>query len=143
LKKRVGFWLNITLLFGFILLMVFGFLHIWVKRQVKVHRLQIQTAYGDLDKVFPVATKKKGAEPDLENVVMALNEGLSRSNSPLEMDWHGRKLAISPLQYRHDQPDGRWQMVLSFDKSTRLVHAAVYGKSLTDPVTVRDYPCCR
>jgi len=143
LKNRTGFWLNIGLLTAFALLFLFGFLHVWAKRQVRVHGLQIQTAYGDLDKVFPVATKKKGAEPDLDNVVMALNEGLRRPNSPLEMEWHGRKIEISPLPYRLNQPDGRWQMVLSFDKATRQVHAAVYGKNPSDPVTVRDYPCCR
>jgi hypothetical protein len=144
MKSRTGFWLNISLLTSILLLILFGFLHVWAKRQVKVHGLQIQSAFADLELVFPTAFKNKDGAPDLETVVSALNAGHPGASDPgLEMEWHGRKVAVNRLPYRVDHPDGPWQVVLTSDPSAKTVHAAIYDRDLAEPVTVRDYPCCR
>ncbi|MGK7872740.1 MAG: hypothetical protein AB4426_05325 [Xenococcaceae cyanobacterium] len=48
-----------------------------------------------------------------------------------------------PIPYVIDKPKGAWQVVLIADEAQQKIRVLGYGTDLTEPLVVKEIPCCQ
>lgn len=116
-------------------------------KQSKDNRWKVAAAFKELETVFPTSFKKNetgSVEPDLALIVETMNAALGKA-TPTRSEKEGAAVELvpyEPMRYQVGRPDAEWQMVLTYEKESRLVKADAYGVDLSAPVSTREYPCC-